>query len=85
MYAAGDVTGAPQHIYVAAATGRVAAANALTADAPTKRVDYTGIPAVTFTRPQLASAGWTETEARQRGHDVTTRLLALTDVPRGPL
>ncbi len=87
VYAAGDVSGAPQHVYVAAASGRVAAANALaadalTADAPTKRVDYTGMPSVTFTRPQLASAGWTETEARRRGHDVTTRLLELTDVPR---
>lgn len=82
VYAAGDVTGAPQHVYVAAATGRVAAANALTVDATATRVDYTGMPAVTFTRPQLASAGWTETQARQHGHDVTTRLLALTDVPR---
>lgn len=82
VYAAGDVTAAPQHVYVAAASGRVAAANALAADAPTKRVDYTGMPSVTFTRPQLASAGWTETEARERGHDVTTRLLELTDVPR---
>lgn len=82
VYAAGDVTGAPQHVYVAAATGRVAAANALAHDGASQRVDYTGMPAVSFTRPQLASAGWTETEARQRGHDVTTRLLALTDVPR---
>ncbi len=82
VYAAGDVTGAPQHVYVAAATGRVAAANALAADATPLRVDYTGMPAVTFTRPQLASAGWTAPEARRHGHEVTTRLLELADVPR---
>jgi hypothetical protein len=40
------------------------------------------MPAVTFTPPQLASAGWTETEARRHGHEVTTRLLDLVDVPR---
>jgi pyruvate/2-oxoglutarate dehydrogenase complex dihydrolipoamide dehydrogenase (E3) component len=34
-----------------------------------------GMPSVIFTRPQLTFAGWTETEARRRGHDVTTRLL----------
>lgn len=82
VYAAGDVTGAPQHVYVAAATGRVAAANALALDGPARRVDYTGMPAVTFTRPQLASAGWTEADARDHGHQTVTRLLELTDVPR---
>jgi mercuric reductase len=82
VYAAGDVTGAPQHVYVAAATGRVAATNALDLDGPVQRVDYTGMPAVTFTRPQLASAGWTETQAREHGHETDARLLELADVPR---
>lgn len=82
VYAAGDVTGAPQHVYVAAVTGRVAATNALAAGSPAQRVDYTGMPAVTFTHPQLASAGWTETQAREHGHEVETRLLELADVPR---
>ena len=83
VYAAGDVAGTPQYVYVAAASGRVAAVNAL-ADGGTKRetVDYTGLPAVMFTRPQLASAGLTEKEALEQGHPCACRTLALEDVPR---
>lgn len=84
IYAAGDVSGAPQYVYVAAAGGRVAARNALAEDccAPAARVDYTGLPAVVFTRPQLASAGLTEAEALARGHACSCRVLDLSDVPR---
>lgn len=83
VYAAGDVTGAPQYVYVAAATGRVAAVNALAADgARPARVDYTGLPSVVFTRPQLASAGLTEADALAAGHDCICRVLDLADVPR---
>ncbi|MDN5718160.1 MAG: mercury(II) reductase [Janibacter sp.] len=83
VYAAGDVSGAPQYVYVAAAGGRVAALNALADDsAAPARVDYTGLPAVVFTRPQLASAGLTEEEAVARGHACDCRVLDLSDVPR---
>ncbi len=84
VYAAGDVSGAPQYVYVAAATGRTAALNALSGDSsvPTARVDYTGLPAVVFTQPQLASAGLTEDEAVAVGHACACRVLDLTDVPR---
>ena len=83
VYAAGDVTGAPQYVYVAAATGRVAAANALAGDGTRPaRVDYTGLPSVVFTRPQLASAGPTEADARASGYDCACRVLDLADVPR---
>ncbi len=84
IYAAGDVSGSPQYVYVAAAGGRAAALNALAADreAPPARVDYTGLPAVVFTRPQLASAGWGEAEALRRGHRCECRVLQLDDVPR---
>lgn len=83
VWAAGDVTGAPQYVYVAAATGRAAARNALAGD-PSRRttVDYTGLPSVLFTRPQLASAGLTEAEALAAGHATETRLLDHADVPR---
>jgi mercuric reductase len=83
VFAAGDVAGTPQFVYVAAASGRVAAANALGAPESTKRsVDYTGMPAVTFTRPQMASAGLTEHEAIEQGYPCACRTLSLTDVPR---
>ncbi|GGC14288.1 MULTISPECIES: mercury(II) reductase [Cellulomonadaceae] len=83
VYAAGDVSGAPQYVYVAAAAGRAAAANALAGpDGPGARVDYTGLPTVVFTNPQLASAGLSEKEALERGHDCTSRVLNLSEVPR---
>ena len=84
IYAAGDVAGTPQFVYVAAAAGRVAATNALAAGsaATSASVDYTGLPAVVFTRPQLASAGLTEEQALSRGHACACRTLGLEDVPR---
>lgn len=84
VFAAGDVTGAPQYVYVAAAGGRVAALNALTVDpsAATAQVDYAGLPAVAFTRPQLASAGITEKQALAQGYRCKCRVLNLGDVPR---
>lgn len=84
VHAAGDVCGAPQYVYVAAAGGRVAARNALVDDCcePTERVDYTGLPSVVFTRPPLASAGLTEAEVLTLGHGCACRVLNLSDVPR---
>lgn len=79
VFAAGDVSGTPQHVYVAAASGKVAAHNAL---GGSDRVDYTGMPAVAFTRPQLASAGLSEAEALEQGYSCDCRLLDLVDVPR---
>lgn len=79
VWAAGDVTGAPQFVYVAAETGRAAAVNALGGE---YEVDYTGLPAVTFTRPQLASAGLTEAQALAAGHVCDCRVLGGQDIPR---
>jgi mercuric reductase len=81
VFAAGDVSGAPQYVYVAAAAGKVAAQNALDRRSEA-RVDYTGLPAVVFTKPQIASAGLTEEEALGRGHRCVCRVLGLQDVPR---
>ncbi len=84
VFAAGDVSGAPQYVYVAAAAGRVAARNALQVDraAAPARVDNTDLPAVVFTRPQLDSAGLTEAQALEQGHRCDCRVLGLEDVPR---
>ncbi|WP_146844902.1 mercury(II) reductase [Cellulomonas terrae] len=79
IYAAGDVSGAPQHVYVAAQTGHVAAAGAL---GEPGTVDYRGLPAVTFTNPQLASVGLTEAQALAVGHDCDCRVLRAGDIPR---
>lgn len=79
VWAAGDVSGAPQYVYVAAATGRVAAINALGGKA---KVDYAGLPQVTFTRPQIASAGMTEQQALAAGYSCDCRVLGGQDIPR---
>ena len=84
VFAAGDVSGAPQYVYVAAAGGRVAALNALAASPAEAqaKIDYTGLPAVIFTKPQLASAGLTEAEAIAQGYACECRVLGFDDVPR---
>lgn len=45
-------------------------------------VDFKGLPKVTFTAPQIASAGITEAQAIEEGYDVTTSVLPLDAVPR---
>ncbi|MGH3440817.1 MAG: mercury(II) reductase [Nitriliruptorales bacterium] len=81
VWAAGDVVaGSPQFVYVSAHHGALAADNALAGAG--REVDYTGLPRVTFTAPQIASAGLTEAQAREQGHDVKTSLLPLEHVPR---
>ncbi len=80
VFAAGDVTGAPQYVYVAAAQGNLAAGNALAGEH--RRMDYAGLPSVIFTDPALASAGMTAAEAEKAGHQVASRVLELDNVPR---
>ena len=81
ILAVGDVSGGPQFVYVAGAEGHLAARNALTNSFDP--VDYTGLPEVTFTDPQLASAGLTEAQALAKGYECDCRLLGFDNVPRG--
>lgn len=80
VFAAGDVTAGPQFVYVAAAQGNVAATNALTGTHRT--MDYSGLPSVVFTSPQVASAGLTESAALESGFECDCQVLELADVPR---
>jgi mercuric reductase len=80
IWAAGDVVATPQYVYVAGAEGRVAARNAITGSNDV--IDFTGLPHVAFTTPQLAWSGLTETEAQRAGFDVDVRTLDLDQVPR---
>jgi mercuric reductase len=81
VFAVGDVAGGPQFVYVAAAQGHLAAQNALRGGHET--LDYTGLPDVVFTDPQLARAGMTEAQALAAGYRCDCRLLGLDNVPRG--
>jgi len=80
VYAAGDVTGRSMLVYVAAATGRIAALNALEGDS--HLFDDSVIPRVVFTDPQLAEVGLPAGEARARGIEVEVRDLPLDQLPR---
>ena len=80
VYAAGDVTGRDQFVYMAAYGAKIAAENALNGDG--KRYDADVMPAVVFTDPQVASVGLTEATARWQGLDVRTAILPLDYVPR---
>ncbi|MCL4433531.1 MAG: mercury(II) reductase [Actinobacteria bacterium] len=80
IFAAGDVTGAPQFVYVSAYEGALAVDNAILG--ATRDVDFSGLPRVTFTLPQVASAGVTEAQARESGAEVIVSVLPLSAVPR---
>ena len=80
VFAAGDVTLAPQYVYVAAYQGGLAAENALTN--ANKAVDLTALPGVIFTDPQIATVGLTEVQARGLGIEVKTSVLPISAVPR---
>lgn len=80
VFAAGDVTPAPQFVYVAAYEGSLAAQNAL--GETQAKVDFLALPRVTFTTPQVAAAGLTEEAARAAGYAVKSSTLPLSAVPR---
>ncbi|GGM41248.1 mercuric reductase MerA [Longimycelium tulufanense] len=80
IWAAGDVTGHPQYVYVAAAHGTLVAANAL--DGATRTLDYTALPRVTFTTPAIASVGMTDAQVVAAGIRCDCRTLPLAYVPR---
>ncbi|WP_432197833.1 dihydrolipoyl dehydrogenase [Streptomyces sp. bgisy027] len=68
LFAIGDVTAKLMLAHAAEAMGIVAAETI--ADAETMELDYVMIPRATYCQPQIASFGWTEEQARERGFDV---------------
>ena len=80
IWAAGDVTGHPQFVYVAGAHGVITVENAFENAART--VDYRTLPRVTFTTPNVAAVGLTDAEAQAAGLDCECRTISLDVVPR---
>jgi dihydrolipoamide dehydrogenase len=70
VYAIGDVTGKLMLAHTAEAMGIVAAETI--AGAETVEINFDMIPRATFCQPQIASFGYTEEQARERGYDVKT-------------
>ncbi len=80
VYAVGDVLGRDMFVYVAAYDGILAAENALSQAGRAYDAEY--IARITFTDPQVASAGLTEAQAREKGYEVKVSRLGMEHVPR---
>jgi dihydrolipoamide dehydrogenase len=70
IYAIGDCTGKLMLAHTAEAMGVVAAETL--AGAETLPVEYDFIPRATYCQPQIASFGYSEEQAKERGYDVKT-------------
>jgi pyruvate/2-oxoglutarate dehydrogenase complex dihydrolipoamide dehydrogenase (E3) component len=82
IYAAGDVVGGPQFTHYAGYQAFIAARNALFLGASKGIVE--SVPWTTFTDPEVARAGLTEAEARNkyRERDVGVRFVTMEQVDR---
>ena len=80
IYAAGDVTGTDQFVYMAAYGAKLAAKNAMNSDSMV--YDNSAMPWVVFTDPQVAGVGLSEAAAKDKDFDVKTSTLSLEHVPR---
>ena len=65
IYAVGDAIGGMLLVHVAGAEGHLAAE--AIAGKETEPLDYTRVPRVTYSNPQVAAVGLTEAEAKERG------------------
>jgi pyruvate/2-oxoglutarate dehydrogenase complex dihydrolipoamide dehydrogenase (E3) component len=81
VWAVGDVTGKGAFTHVAVYQGRVAAADVLGQEHPP--ADYSAVPRVTFTDPEVGSVGLSEADARQRGLPVAVGLGQTSSSARG--
>jgi dihydrolipoamide dehydrogenase len=76
VYAIGDCTGKLMLAHVAEAMGIVAAETIN--DAETMPVEYDFVPRATYCMPQIASFGYTEAQAEEKGYDVKTATFPFT-------
>lgn len=76
IYAIGDVTAKLMLAHVAEAMGIIAAETI--AGTPTNSLDYDMMPRATYCQPQIASFGYTEKQAREKGFDVTSAKFPFT-------
>ena len=82
IYAVGDVCGPYQLTHVAAHQAWYAAVNALFGVVKKFVTDYRVIPAVTYTYPELARVGISESEAAQGGQAYQVTKFALAELDR---
>ncbi len=82
IYAAGDVAGPYQFTHTAAHQAWYASVNALFGQFKRFKVDYSVIPAATFTSPEIARVGLNEQEAVQKGIAVEVTRYGIDDLDR---
>jgi pyruvate/2-oxoglutarate dehydrogenase complex dihydrolipoamide dehydrogenase (E3) component len=80
-WAVGDVTGKGEFTHVAVYQGRIAASDILGKDHAS--ADYSAVPRVTFTDPEVASVGLSEAAALKAGVKVATGVAATSSSTRG--
>ena len=80
IYAVGDVTITPAFVYTAATEGSTAVHNAFSSTKTS--IDYSSLPWVVFTDPQIAGAGIDENEAEKKEIPFEVSKLDLIHVPR---
>lgn len=80
VFAVGDVTNTPAFVYTAAFEGKAAVENAFTSAGT--EVDYSSLPWVVFTDPQVAGAGLDEAQAGAMNIPFEVNKLPLSEVPR---
>lgn len=72
VWAVGDVAATPLQLAHSSFLEGMAVAERI-AGLEVPEIDYAGVPRVTFSSPEISSVGFTEAQARERGHDVETR------------
>jgi mercuric reductase len=80
IYAAGDCINTPAYVYTAAFEGKIAVENAFTGTE--NKADYSALPWVVFTDPQVAGAGLDEAQAAVQNIPFEVSMLKLKHVPR---
>lgn len=79
VWAIGDAVGGMMLAHKAMVEGRVVAENVTGSQ---RKVDYRSVPNVIFTRPEIASVGLTEREAREQGADIRITQFPFSANPR---
>lgn len=82
ILACGDVAGPFQFTHTAAHQAYYACVNALFGDFRRSAVDYTAIPRVTYTDPEVASVGIGELEATEQGIEFEVTRYGIDDLDR---
>ncbi|WP_159698628.1 mycothione reductase [Arthrobacter sp. 18067] len=82
VWALGDVSSPYMLKHVANAEMRAVRHNLLNPE-NMQRMPHDHVPAATFTHPQIATVGMTEAQAREHGHNVTTKVQSYGDVAYG--